>query len=391
MFNFKIKSFEFNLRELAGSLGDFGTLFPLAIGYIVVCKLNPSGFLVMMGLVNIVSGLIYKIPMPLQPKKAVAVYAISQSWNPSMVYSCGISLGLFWLFLSFTGFIEKIVKYTPKCVVRGIQISLGIMLGFLGYSMISQSAIFIEGWGLGIISLIIIVFLQKNKCAPAAIVLLILGILISNLKGDLSGKINFSISFPSIFIPNIKEIGQAFLLAGISQIPLTLTNAVIASAALIKEYFPERAVSEKKLLINQAAMNLVVPFFGGMPMCHGAGGLAGQYYFGARTGGANIMEGLIEIFLGIFLSTSIVAIFSVFPKSIVGAMLLMVGISLLKFAKDVKGTTIEIISMIITIVISVLTKNMAIGFGSGVVFYYASKKIKTIFNKKTSYNRLTAK
>ncbi len=59
----KIKSFEFNLRELTGATGDFGTFFPLAIGYIAVCGLDPAGFLVMMGLANIVSDWPFRLPM----------------------------------------------------------------------------------------------------------------------------------------------------------------------------------------------------------------------------------------------------------------------------------------------------------------------------------------
>jgi len=39
----KIGSFEFNLRELTGSMGDFGALPPLAIGYIMACKRKPAG------------------------------------------------------------------------------------------------------------------------------------------------------------------------------------------------------------------------------------------------------------------------------------------------------------------------------------------------------------
>jgi hypothetical protein len=68
-FQLRIKDFEFNLHELAGSMGDFGTLFPLAIGYFAVCGLNPAGLLVMMGLANIVTGIVYHLPMPIEPKK----------------------------------------------------------------------------------------------------------------------------------------------------------------------------------------------------------------------------------------------------------------------------------------------------------------------------------
>ncbi len=114
--------------------------------------------------------------------------------------------------------------------------------------------------------------------------------------------------------------------AGLAQIPLTVTNATIATAALIGTYWPERKVTVRQLSFNQGIMNLVIPFFGGMPMCHGAGGLAGQYYFGARTGGTNLIEGAIEIALGLFLSASVAGLFTVFPAALIGGLMLMVGV-----------------------------------------------------------------
>src|SRR4030066_2361930 len=110
----KNKSFYFNLRELAGSMGDFGTLFPLAIGYIMVCGLNPAGFLVMMGIANIVTGLVYQLPMPIEPMKVLAVVAIAQHWSPSMVYASGFAMGVIWLFFAVTGIIGWVAKITPN-------------------------------------------------------------------------------------------------------------------------------------------------------------------------------------------------------------------------------------------------------------------------------------
>ncbi|MFW6181680.1 MAG: putative sulfate/molybdate transporter, partial [Spirochaetota bacterium] len=126
------------------------------------------------------------------------------------------------------------------------------------------------------------------------------------------------------------EVWRSLLLAGLAQLPLTATNAVIATSALISHYWPQRPVSENRLALNQGVMNLVLPFFGGMPMCHGAGGLAGQYYFGARTGGTNLIEGLIEISLGLFLARSIGSLFAAFLSPIMGAMMLLVGLELVK-------------------------------------------------------------
>jgi len=176
---------------------------------------------------------------------------------------------------------------------------------------------------------------------------------------------------------SIHEIWQSLVLAGFAQIPLTITNAVIATAALIKTYWPDKAISEKQLSWNQGIMNVILPFFGGMPTCHGAGGLAGQYYFGARTGGANIFEGLIEIFLGLFLASSIVGLFAFFPTAIIGAMMLLVGIELTKFAGDIQMNK-DIIPMASTVIIS-LVGNMAYGFLAGLM---ASYLIRDNFKKK---------
>jgi MFS superfamily sulfate permease-like transporter len=183
----------------------------------------------------------------------------------------------------------------------------------------------------------------------------------------------------TLFSPH--EVWQTFLLAGFAQIPLTVTNAVIATAALIKSYWPEKPVSESRLSLNMGIMNLVLPFFGSMPLCHGAGGLAGQYYFGARTGGTNIIEGLIEISLGLFLAGSIAALLAVFPVAIIGAMMFLVGIELTKFAKDSLWNK-DVVPMGTTVIISLLT-NMACGFLGGFVMYYL---MRIVFKRNDAKN-----
>jgi len=295
----RYKDFEFNLRELAGSMGDFGTLFPLAIGFIAVNGLDPAGLFVVMGLTNIAIGLVYRLPMPLQPKKVIAVAAIAQKWPPSLIYASGFGLGLTWFILIFTGLLRKIIEVTPIFVVRGIQLALGVMLAWEGLKMMRSAPL------LGLLAIAIVLTLRDNRYAPAAIVLVALGVGIVAWRGELVHSLELDITLPPLTLPRLEDVWKAMLLAGFAQIPLSITNAVIATAALIRDYFPEKAVGERKLMLNMGIMNVAASFFGGMPMCHGAGGLAGQYYFGARTGGTSILEGLIEVFIGLFLSKSI--------------------------------------------------------------------------------------
>jgi MFS superfamily sulfate permease-like transporter len=368
----RIGSFEFNLRELAGSMGDFGTLFPLAIGYIVVCGLNPAGFLVLMGLTNIATGLFYRLPMPIEPMKVLAVVAIAQQWSPSMVYASAFAMGVIWLAFGLTGIIGWIARITPHAVVRGIQVALGVLLAFKAFPMLSS------WWTLGILSVFLALVLRRNRYAPGAIVLMVLGLAIMLVKGQIQGVGGFSLSLPPLTHFRMDEVWQALVLAGFAQIPLTATNAVISTSSLIETYWPGRKVTERQLALNTGLMNLVVPLFGGMPMCHGAGGLAGQYYFGARTGGANVMEGLMEVFMGLAVAASIAQLLSAFPEAIIGAMLLLVGVELARLATDVRQR-VDLAVLGITVVVSVAS-NMALGFVAGIGVHYLARLFSERWN-----------
>jgi len=363
----RIGSFEFSLRELGGSLGDLGTLLPLAVGYITVCGVNPAGMLVFLGLANIITGVIYRLPMPIEPMKVLAVMAIAQVWSPGQVYVSAFAMGITWLLLGLSGAINWIAARTPHSVIRGIQFSLGILLAMQGFRMIQGA------WFLAAVSILIIILLRDNRFAPASLVLVAVGIALMAFRGDLSSIQPMSLALPPLLKLDMSLLWPAMRDGGFSQIPLTATNAVIATSALISKYWQDRSVSVRQLSLNMGIMNLLGPFIGGIPLCHGAGGLAGQYYFGARTGGANIIEGSLEILLGIFLSGSIASMFRSFPTAIVGAMMIMVGIELAKFMESVRSSrewiviaasSREWIVIGATVAFSIYF-NMAAGFAAG--------------------------
>ncbi len=359
----KIASFEFNLREFSGSFGNLGTFLPLAVGYFAVCGLNPAGLLVMMGLANIATGLFYRLPIPIEPMKVIAAAAIAQQWSPSMVYAAGFSMGCIWLLFAVSDFAARIAKKTPSPIIRGIQVTLGILLMVQACKMLSTS------WILGGLALLIGFGLRTNRRLPAAVALVVLGAVIMGVNNQLADIKSPGFTLPPLTSFNPGEVWNTLLLAGFAQIPLTVTNATIATSCLISAYWPDRSVSTRKLSFSQGLMNLAPPFFGGMPMCHGAGGLAGQYYFGARTGGTNIIEGVIELGLGLFFAASVTGLFASFPKPVIGAMLLLVGLELVKFAQDVRGRS-NMLSLAMTVSLSLAT-NMAIGFIGGILAHLA--------------------
>ena len=354
----RTRPIRFSITELAGSMGDFGTLLPLAIGYIVVCGLDPAGFLVMMGLANIVSGLVYRLPMPIEPMKALAVVAIAQHWTPSMVHASGLAMGIVWLLLATTGAITWIARITPTPVVMGIQATLGILLATEALRLSSSS------WLLAAFGVVIVLTLRRNKYAPAALVLMALGVGIMVVNGGFEGVTAPAFRLPTLTRFTLAEMWDTLLRAGFAQVPLTAANAVIATSSLISTYWPEEKVSPRKLAFSHAAMNLTAPLFGGMPMCHGAGGLVGQYFYGARTAGANVIEGTIEMTLGLLFAGSIAGLFAAFPSAIVGAMMFMVGLELVKFARHVKVGP-HLIVLGVTVGVALLS-NMAFGFVAGI-------------------------
>ncbi len=357
-----IGPFRFSMRELSGAMGDFGTLLPLAVGYISVCGLNPAGLLVMVGLANILTGLVFRLPIPIEPMKVIAAVAIAQSWEPSMIYAAGFSMGVVWLAASATRVMDRVAVFTPEPVVRGIQVALGVLLAVQAVEMVAGA------WLLGAVCIGIILLLRKNPYAPAAVVLIGLGIGIMFLRGQLGGIGFAGPSLPPLTAFRPIQVWESMLGAGFAQIPLTATNAIIVTAAMIKGYWPQREVGVNQLSLSTGIMNLVPPFLGGMPMCHGAGGLAGQYYFGARTGGANLIEGTIEVALGILLATSIANLFALFPGPIIGAMMLLVGIQLVGFGRKF-GSGRDLIPLAATVAVSLIA-NMAFGFAAGVLVHY---------------------
>ena len=332
-----------------------------------MCGLDPAGFLVMMGAANIATGLFYRLPVPVQPMKVLAVMAIAQHWSPSQVYAAAAGMGIVWILLALTGVMGWIARATPAPVVRGIQVALGLLLAIAAVKLLAT------GWWLGLAAVAIVLLLRQSRIAPAAIVLTVLGVAIMLGTGRLQGMAAPAFRLPPLTGFRPGQIWEAMLRAGFAQIPVTATNAIIATAALAGTYWPDGKVTERKLAFSTGLMNLIVPFFGGMPMCHGAGGLAGQYFFGARTGGAKLIEGVIEIGAGLFLAASIAGLFAAFPRPIMGAMLLLVGMELVKFGREIRWGW-DLVPLAATVSVALIT-NMAYGFLAGLAVHHAARLV----------------
>ncbi|MFW9938114.1 MAG: putative sulfate/molybdate transporter [Candidatus Thorarchaeota archaeon] len=371
--NSKLK--KFTIRELGGALGDWGTLIPFIIGYVSIVGLKPGGIFFCLGITNIVLGIRFNLPLPVQPQKTIGTVAISQKWNPSLVISTGFGTGIIWTMLGFTKLLEKIVKKVPTVTVRGIQLGLGLILGWTAILLLSSNIL------LGIISIAVIIILMNNKRIPSAVILVLLGVILLFITNRINfSDIKFSLPSFNFMLINWGDLLIGMLIAGVAQFFLTLTNVMIATISLVKDLFPNKKddISSSSLAVNMGIMNLFSPFLGGIPLCHGSGGLAAQYAFGARTGGSMILEGIIEISLGLFFSETLFSFFNSFPQAILGAMLLYTAFLLARISFTdfhLKSVPIIIGSALVSFIFHLVGFfSILLGFITGLILYLILKK-----------------
>jgi MFS superfamily sulfate permease-like transporter len=365
---------EYNKMEFAGAFGDLGTLIPFVVGYITLNKMDPLGILVAFGLFKIFVGLYFRTPVPIQPMKAIGGMAIAHagSITPGMIWGSGIFTGLFWLLMGITGAITWIEKVTTKPVVRGIMLGLGLSFVVEGLGMMRGGPLSAIG------GVLITLLLLNSKRFPAMLCLLAYGIVVAYIeKPELFQEIsNLSIRFrfPELTFGRIswQDLLAGFVILGLPQAPLTLGNAIIGTVAENNRYFPDRKVTAKTISIDHGFMNLVSALIGGVPMCHGAGGMAGHVRFGARTGGALVILGVIVLLTGLFLSDSVALLLQVFPRSILGVILFFAGIELALVVKDIKLQRQNFFVLLVTA--GTAMWNMGVAYLAGLILYYGLQR-----------------
>ncbi|MFZ3058617.1 MAG: putative sulfate/molybdate transporter [Candidatus Methanoperedens sp.] len=368
--NFEHLNIRFDRNEIAGSLGDMGIFIVFLVGVVTISGMNPSPILVFSGIFNIFNGFMFGLPMAIQPMKAIGIIAISNKLPSTTIIAAGFLMGLIILVLSMTRVISKINNYVPNCVVRGIQLGLGLIFLKTGADLIIATGNWsgYDSYFTALLAAVAGFLLLNNRKIPAALVIFCIGILL--MLPNFKSSISPDLYSPMIFIPDISSFLSASYLMVIPQLPLTILNSMIATAALVKDYYPEQAgrANIDKIGFSMGLMNLLTTPFGAMPMCHGAGGLAAQHRFGARTGGSVVFLGIVKLLLGLFFGGSVLLLSKSYPVSILGTMIIFGGLEL---ATHIKGVTAhkEMIVMLLVAGTS-FTVNMAFGFLVGMILSY---------------------
>jgi len=361
---------KFNRNEFAGSLGDLGTLLPLTIALVLINSVPLATTLLVIGAFYLFSGLYYRLPIPVQPLKVVAAVAIAAQLPVETVAASGLILGVILLVLAATGAIDLVAKIFTRPIVRGIQLGLGLILMIKGVQFIAAPELVLNGpavaaWlnpAVGIIGAFIALFFLENRRFPAALLLLGFGIVISLVAGermplgDLGGGL-------AIITPDFSHYGSAFFLLVLPQLPLTIGNAIISTRDVaVAKFGTEKSarVTLKTLLTSMGITGLITGAVGAMPLCHGAGGLAAHYRFGARTGGSNLIIGVIFVLLAVVFGDQALYVLTLIPKGVLGVLLFFAGLELARMIGDTTEK-LALLTALSVAGVSVATNNMGIG------------------------------
>jgi hypothetical protein len=330
-------SIRFDRNEVSGAFGDLGTSLPLIVGMIAAAHLDATSVLVAFGALQIGTGLVYGLPMPVQPLKAVAAIVIAQKVGADVVYGGGFAIGVLMLILATTGLLDWLARIVPHVVVRGIQCGLGLQLGRIAVANYIPAG-GMWGYVLAGASFLIVVLLMGNRRWPPAPIVLALGAAFAlTMGGAGAGAVAaLGVHLPVLHVPASDAIWQGFVLLAIPQIPLSLGNSVLATKQVAADLFPERApLTIRRIGFTYSAMNIISPFVGGIPVCHGSGGMAGHFAFGARTGGSVIIAGTALLLIGLLFGGSIGEVAMLFPMPMLGVLLLVEAVTILALLRDI--------------------------------------------------------
>lgn len=326
----------FNRQECSGALGDLGTDLPLIVGIILASGMDSASALTLFGVMQILTALRYRLPMPVQPLKAMAALIIAQKIPAATIYGAGLAIGVLMLALAAFGLLDWVARVVPKPVIRGIQLGLGLQLAriaLVDYVPAEKA----PGFALAALAVLLTLAFMGRERFPSGVIIVGLGLIYAFATRltftDLTHAAGFRL--PSLHTPTPADIWAGFILLALPQAPLSIANSVLATRQVAADLFPERPLSIRGIGFTYSLMNLINPWFGGIPTCHGSGGMAGHYAFGGRTGGSVILYGLLFVTLGLFFSGGFETVIQIFPLPVLGVLLLFEALTLMTLVRDV--------------------------------------------------------
>ena len=396
----RIGPYLLNRGEISGAFADLGVLIPIEAALIAVNGINPTSTLLGVGVAYIAAGWYFRLPMPVQPLKAFSVIAIAQALSPSVIAAGALLMSLSLFLLASTRAVVYLTRAVPLPVVRGIQFALGIVLIRSALGMVLSKPFFVGGdvqryidfaglevsAGLlvGVGSLALLLLLLWRPWLPGAALVAVLGVLTGLAVAETDVPFALGPVPVGLILPRPADFSTALVVLVVPQLPLTLTNSVIATVDTARTYYRQSAarVTPVRTSLSVAAGNLWAGLAGGLPMCHGSGGLTAHYRMGARTPAATVVTGTVLIIVALLFGRSGLEIRSLMPYAVLGALLLYVGVQHLLLGLKVKELRHVAVVAVVGTMGVVPFGSLAIGAGTGLVAYWGARWVVALAEKR---------
>jgi MFS superfamily sulfate permease-like transporter len=372
-------SFRFDRAELAGAVGDLGVLVPIAVALIVKNGLTPTAVLLPAGLLYVVAGLVYRLPVPVQPLKAFGAIAIAHGFGADDIAAGALLMGIIFLVLGASGLLDWVAKVFPQPIIRGIQLSVGLLFCELAWKLVSTTPkAFTDHrhsvWWLAGVTVVVIALALLLRRRQITLVFLAIAVVAMVLA--FHGSVRFGPS--AVHTPHLSlaAFSAAAVALVLPQFPLSFANSCLATADTARAYFGEAAsrVRPGRLAITIGVANLFAGTISGMPVCHGAGGMTAHRSFGARSGGAPIMLGSTLITLALAIGATLTAALAGFPVPILAGLLTVAGLLHITLLKDLRGPWHWALALAVGI--TGFLSNLAVALVGALVIWWVARWIQ---------------
>jgi sulfate permease, SulP family len=371
----------FDRRELAGAVADVGVLVPIAVALIVSNGLSATAVLLPAGLLYVSAAFVYELPIPVQPLKAFGAIAIAKGLGSDEIAAGALLMGVIFVVLGRLRLLDLAARAFPKALIRGVQLTVGLLFLKIAWGLVlDPPKAFAEhaldpalAAALAAGGVILAISLRRYPVS-LALVLAGVGIMVWLGAGDAALGPS-SLSLPSI---GWATLGTAFTVLILPQLPLSFANSCLATADAARVYFGDlaRTVRPGKLATTFGSANLLAGALGGMPVCHGAGGLTAHVAFGARTGGAPLVMGIALLTLGVGFGAGLAALLTAFPLPILAGLLATAGLLHIGLLRDLRGLPSWVLALAVGLI--GYQVHLALALGLGLAVYWGVQAVKVL-------------
>ena len=368
-------------RELSGAVADLGVLVPIAVALIVKNGLSATAVLLPAGLLYVAVALIYRLPVAVQPLKAVGAIAIAKGLGADEIAAAALMIGGTFVVLGGTGLIDHLRRAFPRALIRGVQLTVGLLFLKVAWGLVAhppssfdEHALAPE-WAVPLgVAVVVLALLLRRR--PVALALVATGVVV--MLVDSGGFPSFgpsALELPSLSAATFVAALTALV---IPQLPLTFANSCLAPADAARTYFGERArrITPGRLAVTLGSANIFSGAIAGMPVCHGAGGLTAHYAFGARTGRAPLAMGSALLFVALTVGSGLAVLLTAFPLPILAGLLATAGLLHIALLRDLRGAREWAIA--VTVGAVGFGWNLAIALAVGLVLWWAPELLARI-------------